>query len=155
MNVTIAGAAGYTGGMLLRLLARHPQVGRGSMTAVSASQAGAAVHEVHPDLVDLDMTFAAEMPEASDVIFLCMGHGNASGWMDEHDVGNAVVVDLSADHRANDAWVYGLPELNRDKTRSSRRIANPGCFATCIELSLLPLAEQGSIQPARDQQVAW
>lgn len=141
MTVTIVGGAGYTGGMLIRLLERHADVGASALTVVSSSHAGQPVRVAHPDLMDSSLVFAAELPVASDVIFLCTGHGAAADWMHTHDVGSAIVIDLSADHRLHPDWVYGLPEVHRERIRASRRIANPGCFATAIELGLLRLGE--------------
>lgn len=144
MNVAIIGGAGYTGGMLLRLLLRHPYVGEGSLTVVSKSHAGHPVSKAHPDLAGrTTMTFAADLQQIVDVIFLCTGHGIAATWMAEHHVdASTLVIDLSADHRLDANWVYGLPEVHRARISGAKRIANPGCFATTIELGLLPLAEQ-------------
>lgn len=145
MNVAIVGAAGYTGGMLIRLLERHPHVGTSALTVVSASHAGQQVSAAHPDMMDSPLFFTATMPEHADVIFLCTGHGTAADWMHTHDVGSAIVIDLSADHRLHPDWIYGLPEVNREAIRTSRRIANPGCFATAIELGLLRLGEHNQL----------
>lgn len=144
MNVAIVGAAGYTGGMLIRMLLHHQHVGESNITAVSGSHAGQHVASAHPDLAgSTDLIFAPNVMGTPDVIFLCTGHGKAASWMSEHDVAaDTLVIDLSADHRLDPAWVYGLPEVHRDRIAASRRIANPGCFATTIELGLLPLAEQ-------------
>ncbi|MCO6466319.1 MAG: N-acetyl-gamma-glutamyl-phosphate reductase [Bradyrhizobiaceae bacterium] len=146
--IAVVGASGYTGGMLLRLLSRHPQVPVQAIAAVSTSQPGASVETVHHDLVGKGLRFCAEVPKQADVIFLCTGHGHAATWMDNNDVGDALVIDLSADHRLNDAWVYGLPEKNRHSIVGSKRIANPGCFATSIELALMPLAKTHQLSQA-------
>ena len=146
MTVSIVGAAGYTGGMLLRLLARHPHVDSNGIAAISASHAGQAVNVVHTDIVSTNLTFADHVPNRSDVIFLCMDHGKSTQWMKENDVGEALVIDLGQDHRGHADWVYGLPEFSRENLKHAKRIANPGCFATCIELSLLPLIESGDVE---------
>ena len=146
MTVTIIGGAGYTGGMLLRILMNHPNVSLSDVVPVSASHAGQPVEVAHPDLIGTGLVFVDTMPSSSDVIFLCTGHGKAADWMATNDVGDAVVIDLSADHRLNAEWVYGLPEVHRDRIRTSKRIANPGCFATCIELGLLRLGEHGQLK---------
>lgn len=140
LNIAINGAAGYTGGELIRLLLHHPAVGESHITAVSSSHADAHIATAHPDLAgETSLVFASEHSDA-DVIFLCHGHDKANMWMS----GNALaatkcVIDLSVDHRLNPSWVYGLPELNRDAIRTATRVANPGCFATAIALALLPL----------------
>lgn len=149
MKVAIVGAAGYTGGMLLRLLQRHPEVGEDNLCVVSTSHAGALVTDAHPDLLGSKLRFSAVIPSACDVIFLCAGHGVSRTWMEQHDVHHnvqaAIVIDLSADHRLDPDWVYGLPEVHRDRIATSKRIANPGCFATAIELGLLRLGEHGQL----------
>ena len=145
-RVGIIGGGGYTAGELLRLLVHHPEVEIAFVE--SGSQAGKAVTEVHNDLIgDTDLRFTggagAELGKV-DAIFLCMGHGHSRGWVESHRPRKEqLVVDLSTDYRMDDAWVYGLPEINREAIRSARRIANPGCFATAIQLALLPLAAAG------------
>lgn len=141
-TVGIIGGGGYTAGELLRILVHHPGVELSFVQ--SQSQAGKPVHHVHTDLIgDLNLDFVAEH-SAADVLFLCMGHGRSRGWMEEHRPSpNTVVVDLSTDYRMDDRWVYGLPELNLAALRGARRIANPGCFATAIQLGLLPLVAAG------------
>ncbi len=138
----IIGGGGYTAGELIRLLLRHP--GARIKFVQSGSQAGRPVSGTHTDLVgDTELVFQAEA-SAADVLFLCMGHGKSSGWMAENRPDpTTLVVDLSSDFRLDDDWVYGLPELNRAALRGARRIANPGCFATAIQLALLPLASAG------------
>ncbi|MDZ4744454.1 MAG: N-acetyl-gamma-glutamyl-phosphate reductase [bacterium] len=147
INIAIIGAAGYTGGELIRLLLRHPAVGESRITAVSESHAGRPVASAHPDLAgETSLLFADDLAKAkevsnADVIFLCQGHGKSKIWMQETSVAKTtIVIDLSIDHRSDSTWLYGLPELNREKLRSATRVANPGCFATTIELALLPLA---------------
>lgn len=139
-NVAIIGAAGYTGGELIRLLLRHPAVGEARITAVSASHAGHAVTQAHPDLAgETSLRFASAF-DGADVVFLCQGHGKAATWMQEHaPSASTKVIDLSVDHRLDATWTYGLPEAHRDAIRATTRLANPGCFATSIELALLPL----------------
>ena len=142
IKVAIIGAAGYTGGELIRLLLLHPAVGEKNMTVVSSSHAGKSVATAHPDLAgDTDLVFSDAFASA-DVVFLCQGHGNARTWMYEHKPSASTrVIDLSIDHRLDTTWTYGLPELHRDTIRTATRVANPGCFATAIELALLPLRD--------------
>lgn len=144
-TIGIIGGGGYTAGELIRLLIRHPGVEL--KFVVSGSQAGKLVSSVHDDLVgETDLVFVNE-PGDADVIFLCMGHGKSSGWMEENQPSaDTIIVDLSTDFRMDESWVYGLPELNREATRRAKRIANPGCFATAIQLAALPLAAAGLIE---------
>lgn len=148
IRVGIIGGAGYTGGELLRLLLRHPQVELAFIH--SESNAGKPVHTIHTDMLgDTDMLFAHAMHHDVDVLFLCMGHGKSAAFLAEHTLPPSVcVIDLSQDFRWNgEQFVYGLPELQREVLRHVRtrqqHIANPGCFATCIQLGLLPLAHAG------------
>lgn len=139
-NIAVVGAAGYTGGELIRLLINHPHCG--NLLAVSRSQAGQPVTAVHKDLKgECDVLFRDSIRGNEDVIFLCMGHGESSKWMKSHAISeNTIVIDLSLDHRySHPEFVYGLPEANSDAICKSKRIANPGCFATVIQLMLLPL----------------
>jgi N-acetyl-gamma-glutamyl-phosphate reductase len=141
ISVAIIGAAGYTGGELLRLLRHHPYVGESNIAAVSASHAGKPVQSAHPDLAGSSMVFASSF-DAADVVFLCVGHGKAAEWMQRNPLPSSTrVVDLSMDHRLDPAWTYGLPEANRDAIVNAAMIANPGCFATAVELALLPLQD--------------
>lgn len=140
----IIGGAGYTAGELLRILLYHPQVEIGFVQ--STSNAENPVSDVHDDLLgETDLIFTGEMPFAKvDVVFLCMGHGKSKEFIERNDLPLKLkVVDLSHDFRikreGND-FVYGLPELNREEIKKASRIANPGCFATGIQLALLPLA---------------
>ncbi|QDK81673.1 N-acetyl-gamma-glutamyl-phosphate reductase [Spirosoma sp. KCTC 42546] len=155
INVGIIGGAGYTGGELLRILINHPFVNVAFV--YSNSQAGKPVWSTHTDLLgDTDLTFSGEVPslrdgEATvDAIFLCSGHGASVTFMAEHDISDDVaVIDLSADFRdEHDDFVYGLPELQRERIQEAMRIANPGCFATSIQLALLPLAKAGKLTDA-------
>lgn len=139
IRVAIIGAAGYTGGELLRLLRHHPHVGDSNIIAVSASHAGKPVWTAHPDLVGSAVAFVSSF-DAADVVFLCVGHGKAAEWMQQNPLpASTRVVDLSMDHRLDPAWTYGLPEANRDAIKNATMIANPGCFATAVALALLPL----------------
>jgi len=142
----IIGGAGYTGGELLRLLLNHPQV---EISFVhSNSQQGKPVTDVHKDLEgETDLMFEqSEVPESLDVLFLCMGHGKSKEFFDQQTLPDKIkVIDLSHDFRLSapgNSFIYGLPELNRDTIITSDRIANPGCFATAIQLALLPLASR-------------
>ncbi len=146
----IIGGAGYTGGELLRILINHPLV---EITFVhSNSHAGHKVFEAHNDLFgDTDLTFTDQLSTAVDVMFLCLGHGKAVEFLDKNPIPEQVkVIDLSQDFRIHSKhtsstgitreFIYGLPEMNRDKIKQAGNIANPGCFATAFELALLPLA---------------
>lgn len=155
INVGIIGGAGYTGGELLRILINHPFVNIAFV--YSNSQAGKPVWSTHTDLLgDTDLTFSGEVPSLQDgeatvdAIFLCSGHGASVTFMAEHEVSDDVaVIDLSADFRdEHDDFVYGLPELQRERIQEAMRIANPGCFATSIQLALLPLAKAGKLTDA-------
>ena len=141
IKVGVIGAGGYTGGELLRLLAFHPKVV--IAFAQSNSQAGKAVATVHDDLFQLkDLYFLSNPPLLADVIFLCMGHGKSSIFMKENVIPNGVkCIDLGNDFRLDSSFIYGLPELNHEHIRTAERIANPGCFASAIQLALLPFAE--------------
>ncbi|MEM1323558.1 MAG: N-acetyl-gamma-glutamyl-phosphate reductase [Bacteroidota bacterium] len=143
----IIGGAGYTAGELLRLLLWHPEVELDYVH--SRSQADKAISDIHSDLLgETALHFSAEPHFEVEVLFLCLGHGHSKQFMEEYEVPKAVkVIDLSQDYRlANKAFVYGLPELNRPFLQKSNRIANCGCFATAIQLALLPLAAAGQLQ---------
>lgn len=142
----IIGGAGYTGGEVLRLLLHHPDAELSFLQ--SESQYGKKIHEVHPDCFGLtDLSFQKEMGSA-DVVFLCKGHGESRSFLETVTIPDSLkIIDLSQDfrHTSNNNFkdtnfVYGLPELNTEKIAKSNYIANPGCFATCIQLALLPLA---------------
>lgn len=146
----IVGGAGYTGGELIRLLIHHPQVMISFIH--SRSNAGKPVASVHQDLLgDTDLTFSSELNNDIDVLFLCVGHGEARKFLEAFEIDSKVkIIDLSQDFRlashaslGNRRFVYGLPELNKDAVRKADNIANPGCFATSIQLGLLPLAQEG------------
>ena len=141
----IIGGAGYTAGELIRLLINHPDV---SLTFVnSSSNAGNKIAAVHSGLYgEIDMDFTNELPLADiDVLFFCTAHGDTKKFMESHDIPDSLkIIDLSTDYRAESdehEFIYGLPELNRKRIIRVNRIANPGCFATCIQLALLPLAK--------------
>ncbi|MDF9797732.1 N-acetyl-gamma-glutamyl-phosphate reductase [Catalinimonas alkaloidigena] len=146
ISVGIVGGAGYTAGELLRLLIHHPQT---EISFVhSKSNTGNPISDVHTDLLgDLELTFTDSLSYDIDVLFLCVGHGEAKVFWNENEVPAKVkVIDLSQDFRldaeGND-FVYGLPELNKHKIKEANHIANPGCFATCLQLGVLPLAYAG------------
>lgn len=144
-QVGIIGGAGYTAGELIRILRWHPAVELSFIH--SSSQAGKLVSEIHHDLAgEFFMIFSAEVDLSVDVLFLCSGHGKSKLWLEEHAVpAETLVVDLSSDYRLDPSFVYGLPELNRKAIQSTSRVANPGCFATAIQLGLLPLAANQSL----------
>ncbi|MDD4226831.1 MAG: N-acetyl-gamma-glutamyl-phosphate reductase [Mariniphaga sp.] len=145
VKVGIIGGAGYTAGELLRILINHPQVD--ILFVQSTSNAGNPVTQVHDDLLgDTDLFFTDSIPfDQVDVIFLCMGHGKSKEFMEKYNLpAHLKVVDLSHDfriEREGNAFIYGLPELNREHIKTAGKIANPGCFATGIQLALLPLAK--------------
>lgn len=146
ISVGIVGGAGYTAGELLRLLVHHPQAEIAFVH--SKSNAGNPVYAVHSDMLgETDLSFSDELHYDIDVLFLCVGHGQAKVFWSENEVpGNVKVIDLSQDFRIADPghdFVYGLPELNTNLIREAQHIANPGCFATCLQLGLLPLAKAG------------
>ncbi|MFZ6011640.1 MAG: N-acetyl-gamma-glutamyl-phosphate reductase [Bacteroidota bacterium] len=151
VRVGIVGGAGYTGGETIRLLLNHPQVEIAFVH--SRSNAGNFLSSVHPDLLgETSLKFTDSLQHEADVIYLCLGHGESKKFLQENAVPSTVkIIDLSQDFRLGDAlpgrdFVYGLPELNRDKIKKSNNIANPGCFATAIELGLLPLAQAGLLK---------
>lgn len=141
----IIGGAGYTAGELLRLLINHPEVEISFIH--STSNAGNAVSDVHTSLFgECDLCFSAEYDlEAIDTLFLCSAHGQSSTFLAENRIPEGLrIVDLAQDFRdESEGFVYGLPEMNRERTRTAERVANPGCFATAIQLALLPLAAKG------------
>lgn len=148
IRVGILGAAGYTGGELIRLLVNHPDVE--IVFANSESNAGNYITDVHEGLYgDTDMKFTSEMPfDKVDVVFFCFGHGKSEAFLKEHDIPkNVKIIDLAQDFRLKSEpsslhhdFVYGLPEINKPLIQKAQHIANPGCFATCIQLALLPAA---------------
>lgn len=148
----IIGGAGYTGGEMLRILINHPYVDIAFVH--SNSNAGNYIYEVHTDLFgDTNLKFSNELSNDIDVLFLCVGHGDARKFLEAHTIpDNIKIIDLSQDFRLKSEvitqnsglktrdFIYGLPELNRDAIKTAQNIANPGCFATCLQLGLLPLA---------------
>ncbi len=168
IKVGIIGGAGYTGGELLRLLVNHPYIEIAFVH--SNSNAGNLISDVHTDLLgDTGLKFSSDFKttpksrdfEGLDVLFLCVGHGDALKFLHANPVPQDVkIIDLSQDFRLNNSadfnpksskttsksFVYGLPELNREAIKVAQNIANPGCFATCIQLGLLPLAEKGHLK---------
>lgn len=143
----ILGAAGYTGGELIRLLINHPDVQ--IVFANSESNAGNKVCDIHEGLIgETELEFTSEMPfEDVDVVFFCFGHGKSEAFLKEHTIpANVKIIDLAQDFRIvapTHDYVYGLPETHRDAISRCQHLANPGCFATCIQLGLLPLAKAG------------
>ncbi len=154
INIGIIGGAGYTAGELLRILLNHPSVN--IRFVHSNSNAGNLLSAVHTDLIgDTDLRFTDQADyQAIDVLFLCVGHGDAKKFVDATDLPKSLkIIDLSQDYRhgANlnadtEGWVYGLPELNKSKIQTAQFVANPGCFATTIQLAVLPLAAKGLLK---------
>lgn len=146
----IIGGAGYTGGEMLRILINHPNVEIAFVH--SNSNAGNYVYEVHTDLFgDTNLKFTDKLSDNIEVLFLCVGHGDAWKFLEANTFSEKVkIIDLSQDFRLKErsevmqtslrSFTYGLPELNRDAIKQATNIANPGCFATCLQLGLLPLA---------------
>ena len=148
IKVGVLGAAGYTGGELIRLLLNHPQAE--IVFANSVSNAGNYVSDVHEGLIgETDLCFSSEMPfDKVDVVFFCFGHGKSEQFLREHEIpANVKIIDLAQDFRikGDHDYIYGLPETHREQTRSARHLANPGCFATCIQLAMLPALKAGII----------
>ncbi len=148
INVGIIGGAGYTAGELLRILLHHPKTELKSV--VSRSHSGEFLYKAHPDLTgETELKFDEALNQDVDVVFLCMGHGNSKGIVESGVIpDSAKIVDLSTDFRhkeSSNGFVYGLPELNREDIKKADHVANPGCFATCIQLTLLPLADAGLV----------
>ncbi|SDB56308.1 N-acetyl-gamma-glutamyl-phosphate reductase [Flavobacteriaceae bacterium MAR_2010_188] len=152
IEVGIIGGAGYTAGELIRLLLNHPKTNINFI--YSTSNAGNSVHSVHQDLVgSTDLKFSSEINPEVEVLFLCLGHGNSKAFLETNSFSKPTkIIDLSNDFRLNadkefmdKSFVYGLPELNKAQIQSAQYIANPGCFATAIQLALLPLAQSGKM----------
>lgn len=144
----IIGGSGYTGGELIRILLNHPNA---TIDFVfSTTRAGKKITTAHPDLLGVtDLVFTGEINKDVDVVFLCLGHGNSTSFLKENEFSkDTKIIDLSNDFRLEaDAvidgktFIYGLPELKKEKIKKAKYIANPGCFATAIQLALLPLAK--------------
>jgi N-acetyl-gamma-glutamyl-phosphate reductase len=150
INAGIIGGAGYTGGEMIRLLLNHPSVHISFIH--STSNAGNAVSKIHADLFgETDLVFTDRLQDDIDVLFLCVGHGDAKKFLAANTIAPTIkVIDLSQDFRlqanaenGDRKFVYGLPELNKEEIKKASNIANPGCFATAIQLGLLPLAKAG------------
>ena len=148
VKVGIIGGAGYTAGELLRLLINHPKVE--IVFIHSTSNAGNHVCDVHDGLWgETNLCFSADYDlTAIDVLFLCSAHGMSRKFWEENDMPQGLkVIDLAQDYRdESDGYVYGLPEINKERVASAMRVANPGCFATAIQLALLPLAVAGELK---------
>ena len=153
IKVGIVGGAGYTGGELIRLLIHHPYVAVSFIH--SRSNAGKPVSSVHQDLIgETDLQFSGELSNDIDVLFLCVGHGEAKKFLEANPINEKVrIIDLSQDFRLNATatlgsrkFLYGLPEINKEQIKAAHNIANPGCFATAIQLGLLPLSKAGLLQ---------
>ena len=150
IKIGILGAAGYTGGELIRLLLNHPEAE--IVFANSESNAGNLVADVHEGLLgDTDLRFTSEMPfDKVDVVFFCFGHGKSEQFLREHTIpAHVKIIDLAQDFRIaapDNDYVYGLPEINRERIAAAQHVANPGCFATCIQLGLLPAAKLGIVK---------
>lgn len=153
IKIGIIGGAGYTGGELIRILVNHPHAD--IVFINSKSNAGKLVSMVHQDLIgDTDFKFSEDLHDNIDVLFLCVGHGDAKKFLQENTIADKVkIIDLSQDFRlaANAQFnqrnfIYGLPELNKAAIQSAHNIANPGCFATAIQVGLLPLAKAGLLE---------
>ncbi|MFN8283689.1 MAG: N-acetyl-gamma-glutamyl-phosphate reductase [Chitinophagales bacterium] len=149
IKVGIIGAAGYTGGELIRVLLQHPKVQIDF--CFSRSQSGKKVYEVHTDLFgDTDLVLTNEINTEIEVLFLCLPHGEAKTFLQKNSFSPTTkIIDLSNDFRlknhANN-FIYGLPELNKEAIKQAKHVANPGCFATAIQLALLPLAQQNLLK---------
>ena len=153
IQVGIIGGAGYTAGELIRLLLNHPNAAINFV--YSTSSAGRFLSEIHQDLVgESDQKFSVQINPNIDVLFLCLGHGNSKVFLENHSFSKQTkIIDLSHDFRLNTHsifqeknFLYGLPELNKNKITNANYVANPGCFATAVQLALLPLAAHHLIQ---------
>ena len=148
IKVGIIGGAGYTAGELIRLLINHPNVEIAFIH--STSNAGNAVSDIHGGLIgETDLRFSAEYDlTAVDALFLCSAHGQSRKFWEENSAPEGLkIIDLAQDFRDESCgYVYGLPEINRERIAATSRLANPGCFATAIQLALLPLAANGLLK---------
>jgi len=150
IKIGIIGGAGYTAGELLRVLLNHPQAE--IVFVNSSSNAGNNITDIHGGLIgECDLVFTNTLPmDQVDALFLCSAHGDSKKFLEANQVpSNVKIIDLSTDYRekrADHDFVYGLPEMNKESISRSQHIANPGCFATCIQLALLPLAAKGLLK---------
>ncbi|MGB6269240.1 MAG: N-acetyl-gamma-glutamyl-phosphate reductase [Olleya sp.] len=153
ISVGIIGGAGYTAGELIRILINHPKVAINFV--YSTSNAGNKLYKVHQDLIgSTKLEFSSTINAEVDVLFLCLGHGNSKAFLEKNSFSkHTKIIDLSNDFRLTKdevfngkTFVYGLPELNKEAIKSANYIANPGCFATAIQLALLPLAKAEVLQ---------
>jgi N-acetyl-gamma-glutamyl-phosphate reductase len=153
LEVGIIGGAGYTAGELIRLLLNHPETNINFV--YSTSNAGNKLYKVHQDLIGAtEISFKSEINTDVDVLFLCLGHGNSTAFLQKNKFSDHTkIIDLSNDFRLladknfeGKEFVYGLPELNKTDIISAKHIANPGCFATALQLAILPLAANGLLK---------
>ena len=153
LEVGIIGGAGFTAGELIRLLLNHPETNINFV--YSTSNAGNKLYKVHQDLIgSTEISFSSEINADVDVLFLCLGHGNSTAFLQKNSFsGNTKIIDLSNDFRLladknfeGKDFVYGLPELDKEAIKSAKYIANPGCFATALQLAILPLAAKGLLK---------
>ncbi len=151
IKVGIVGGAGYTGGELIRILVNHPNAE--IIFVHSKSNAGKYLYAVHKDLQgETEMKFESALNQNIDVLFLCVGHGEALNFLSANKIDDKIkIIDLSQDFRLGETinkrkFIYGLPELNKVQIKKAKSIANPGCFATAIQLGLLPLAKAGLLK---------
>ena len=152
-KIGIVGGSGFTGGELIRILLNHPKLK--IKFIYSLSQNGKNVHEIHPDLLGkTDIIFSDQISTDIDVLFLCLGHGKSRIFLDKYNFkSDMIIIDLSSDFRLTNNnkyksrnFLYSLPEFNREKIKQSKSIANPGCFATAIQIGLLPLMANNLIK---------
>ncbi|MEN8777280.1 MAG: N-acetyl-gamma-glutamyl-phosphate reductase [Polaribacter sp.] len=153
LEIGIIGGAGYTAGELIRLLLNHPKTNINFV--YSTSNAGNKLHQVHQDLIgNTEINFTSEINKNIDVLFLCLGHGNSTAFLANNSFSeNTKIIDLSNDFRLiadkifeGKEFVYGLPELQKEAIKNAKYIANPGCFATALQLAILPLAANGLLK---------
>ena len=150
LEIGIIGGAGYTAGELIRLLLNHPEANINFV--YSTSNAGNKLHKVHKDLIgSTEISFTSQINTKVDTLFLCLGHGNSTSFLEKNNFSkNTKIIDLSNDFRLftdknfeGKDFVYGLPELDKTVIKTANYIANPGCFATALQLAILPLAAKG------------
>ena len=153
LEVGIIGGAGFTAGELIRLLLNHPETNINFV--YSTSNAGNKLYKVHQDLVgSTEISFSSEINADVDVLFLCLGHGNSTAFLQKNNFSYSTkIIDLSNDFRLvadknfeGKNFVYGLPELDKEDIKTAKYIANPGCFATALQLAILPLAANGLLK---------